>query len=168
MLSYGLEPIGKKPLCRRLKPVTTGLPYLRRRRLWLAVLVLPALVFRAVVPFGFMPVVEGGGVTIGFCPGEGTLPPGIAAAHHSHAQPLHHHAAATPGGAAGDPADPGPATHDAPCLFAASAAPAFAPAFLALAVPVVRLARIERSAATEVFPPSILRAQSSRGPPHLV
>ena len=166
MRSYGLEPIGKKWLCRRLKPVTTGLPYLRRRRLWLAVLVLPALVFRAAVPFGFMPVVEGGGVTIGFCPGEGTLPPGIAAAHHSHAQHLHHHAAPATGGAGGDPADP--ATHHAPCLFAASAAPAFAPAMLALAVPVTRPARIERSAATEVFPASILRAQSSRGPPHLV
>ena len=42
-------------------------------------LVLPALLFRAFIPLGFMPVVaESGGLTIGFCPGEAALPPGVA------------------------------------------------------------------------------------------
>src|SRR5882762_11864819 len=53
---------------------------LRKHRTWLAVLLLPALLFRAFIPVGFMPVVESGGLTIGFCPGEAALPPGVAAA----------------------------------------------------------------------------------------
>jgi len=124
------------------------------------VLLLPLLLIRALIPFGFMPVVAGGGLTIGFCPGEADLPPGIATAHQSAAQHLdhlagHHH----PGG-------PG-AVHHAPCLFAASAAPAVAPALLAVVPVDPQRARPQQSVAAPVFLPTILRAQSSRGPPTL-
>ncbi|HEY0768438.1 MAG TPA: hypothetical protein VGD47_10820 [Steroidobacteraceae bacterium] len=137
--------------------MSTGLPYLRARRRRLAWLLLPALLLRALIPFGFMPVVAGGGMAIGFCPGEAALPPGIAAAHQFQA----HHS----GGA--DPGAPGTTAHNAPCLFAASAAAAFAPAVLGHAVSAAGVAPHDKPAATTVFLPTILRAQSPRGPPLL-
>jgi hypothetical protein len=78
--------------------VSAGLPYLRRRRRRFAGL----LPLRAFIPFGFMPVVEGGGMTIGICPGEALPPPGIAAAHPFHAQHLSRHEAASLQAAAGN------------------------------------------------------------------
>jgi|SRR5580704_11903274 hypothetical protein len=145
--------------------MSAGLPYLRSRGRRLVALLLPLLVVRALIPFGFMPVVAGGGMTIGFCPGEADLPPGIAAAHQSAAQHLDHHHAGHH--SPGHPGDPGGAAHHAPCLFAASAAPAFAPALLALAVDDSHRIRPVQWVATRVFLPTILRAQSSRGPPLL-
>ncbi|HEX4657872.1 MAG TPA: hypothetical protein VH307_10835 [Streptosporangiaceae bacterium] len=47
----------------------------RQRRVLLALLVLPVLVLRALVPVGFMPVSDRGGFHIDFCPGE-AQPPG--------------------------------------------------------------------------------------------
>jgi len=79
------------------------------------------LVLRALT-FGFMPVVEGSGMTIGICPGEATLSPGIAAAHHL----LPDHLAHLRAHHCGDPADAGSGAHHAPRLFAASAAAAVA------------------------------------------
>jgi hypothetical protein len=139
--------------------MSAGLPYLRSRRRLLALL-LPALVLRALIPFGFMPVVAGGGMTIGFCPGE-VQPPGIAAAHQISAhQDLHagHHL-----GHGGDPGSSG--AHHAPCLFAASASPAFSPAVLALAPSDAHRAQPVEALAARVFLPTILRTQSPRGPP---
>jgi hypothetical protein len=138
-----------------------GLPYLRSRgRRWTALL-LPVLVLRALIPFGFMPVVAGGGMTIGLCPGEARLPPGIAAAHHL-AEHSGHALAAHGGGHAGEL---GGAAHHAPCLFAASATPAIAPAIVALAPHDGREAQAPPAAAAHFFLPTILRAQSPRGPP---
>ena len=141
--------------------MSAGLPYLRSRgRRW-TTLLLPALLLRALIPFGFMPMVAGGGLTIGLCPGEAPLPPGIAAAHHAE-QHAGHSAAEHGGGHAGDF---GGGAHHAPCLFAASAAPAVAPDSVAVAPLDGLEARALPGAATHLFPPTILRAQSPRGPP---
>jgi hypothetical protein len=141
--------------------MSAGLPYLRSRgRRW-TTLLLPALLLRALIPFGFMPVVAGGGMTIGLCPGEALLPPGIAAAHHAdqHAG----HSAAEHG--AGHAGDLGGGAHHAPCLFAASATLAAAPDSVAVAAHAGLEARALPSLAAPLFPPTILRAQSPRGPP---
>ena len=128
--------------------VTTGLSYLRTRRR-LALLVLPALLLRALIPLGFMPVAAGGGLAIGLCPGEGPMPSGVA----GHAQ----HAGEGAGGR--------DATHHAPCLFA-SGATATSASLPAAALPATAGATVsgERTA-IRVFVPAILRTQSSRGPP---
>ena len=136
-----------------------GIPqwFSTRRRQWLlAALVLPVLVLRALIPIGYMPVSDRGGFRIDFCPGE-AQPPGVLAAlrlaHH------HHH-----GGA--DHGTPAPESH-APCLFALSASPAFAPAVaIAAIIPPAATAPAE-SPALRVFVPAIVRAQSPRGPPQI-
>jgi len=138
-----------------------ALPWLRRRRSALALLAVPALLLRAFLPFGFMPVAATEG-WIGFCPGAGPLPPALganAATHHHHG----HHSLDT--GAGGAPADP-PTAHHAPCLFAAGSLPAFNPPVLGFVpspsaagthlpeaqIPSLAVARMER-------------AQSPRAPP---
>jgi hypothetical protein len=128
--------------------VTTGLSYLRTRRR-LALLVLPALLLRALIPLGFMPVAAGGALAIGFCPGEGPMPSGLA----GHA----HHAGEAAGGR--------DALHHGPCLFASGATATFAsvPAAALPATPGVT-APGQRTA-LRVFVPAILRTQFSRAPP---
>lgn len=137
----------------------------QRRQILLALLVLPVLVLRALVPVGFMPVVaSGGSLSLEFCPGQGTLPPGIEAGA-LHAGHLAHHHAHHSGD---DPSRPSDA-HHAPCLFALSASPAFAPAGPALAPPppaAIALTADDSSSRASV--PAIVRAQTSRGPPFLV
>ncbi|MGH8136726.1 MAG: hypothetical protein ACREVV_00840 [Steroidobacteraceae bacterium] len=109
---------------------------LRKRRNWLALLVLPALLFRAAIPVGFMPMVSaGGGVSIEFCPGQSGQAPSNTGQHH------------------------------APCLFAASAGGAPAPAALELTAPAADAVRVDRSDNDNVFLPTIVRTQTSRGPP---
>jgi len=119
---------------------------------------------RALIPAGFMPVAGAHGLEIGFCPDAAALPPGLAAAADPHAHRHHHHHHDTAGGTHGS--DPSTAMHQAPCLFAASAMLAGAPA--AAFVPAQALpGRGPRAAepGSRVFVPSILRAQSARGPP---
>ena len=136
-----------------------GLPqwFSTRRRQWLlAGLVLPVLVLRALIPVGYMPVSDRGGIHIDFCPGE-AQPPGVLTAQ----SPAHHH---HHGGA--DHGAPAPESH-APCLFALSASPAFAPAVaVAAVIPPAATAPAE-SPAHRVYVPAIVRAQSPRGPPQL-
>jgi hypothetical protein len=131
----------------------------RRRRVLLALLVLPVLVLRALVPVGFMPVSDRGGLHIDFCPGE-AQPPGALALQSLAHQPLahhHHH-----GGA--DHGTPAPASH-APCLFALSASPAFAPAVASAAVIPPAATLPAESPTRRAFVPAIVRAQTPRGPP---
>lgn len=136
----------------------------RRSQILLALLVLPVLVARALIPFGFMPVVlSDGSLSIEFCPGQGTLPPGIDAGA-LHAGHLAHHHAHHSGG---DPSRPSDA-HHAPCLFALSASPAFAPAVPALAPPPPAAIALAADSSSRVSVPAIVRAQTSRGPPFLV
>lgn len=142
--------------------VTEGIPYLRKRRRWIAWLVLPVLVLRALIPFGFMPVASDGTLSIEFCPGEGTLPPGITAVALGSGHHAHHHAH-HPGS---DPAAPD-GTHHAPCLFALSASPAFAPAVALPALDAPPATAFVAASSSRVFLPAILRAQSPRGPPFL-
>jgi hypothetical protein len=120
---------------------------LRRRRRRLTAVLLPALLLRSLIPFGFMPIASHGGLSIGLCPGEGAMPAAGAAAHSQHA---HHHSG----------------THPPQCLFAASTAPAFAPAVLAPPAPLADAApRTAPDDACTVNLPSIRRAQSPRAPP---
>jgi hypothetical protein len=137
--------------------VSTGLSCQRRRRR-LALLVLPALLLRALIPAGFMPLAGAGGLYLGFCPGAGPLPPGLSASatHASHLGHEHH------GGHGSGPVDP---SHQHPaCLFSAGAAATFAAAPVVAPSVVASLApRADFSAG--IFLPAILRSQSSRGPP---
>src|SRR5947199_10197758 len=87
--------------------MSAGLPYLRGRRRRFATLLLPALLLRALIPFGFMPLAGANGLTIGFCPGAGALPAGLAAANVKlldAAQPAHlrHNDAGVPHGGSDD------------------------------------------------------------------
>jgi len=149
--------------------MSAGLPYLRGRRRRFAALLLPALLLRALIPFGFMPLIGASGLTLGFCPGEGALPAGLAAANvellrAAHSGQLHHDHA--PGGAPhGGSGAPGGSSHEAPCPFAASGKPAFAPAILTLETAASAAAPPEAHATAPVFLPTVLRAQSPRGPP---
>jgi hypothetical protein len=113
---------------------------------------LPLLVLRLLIPVGFMPMADAGGLSIALCPGDGPLPPALM-----HLQHLHH------GGHHGD--GTGGGAHHAPCLFAASAGAALAPSFVALAATAAPAAlRAEPRTATR-SPPSICRAQCPRAPP---
>jgi hypothetical protein len=127
--------------------MSTCLPFVRRRGRRLTAVLLPALLLRSLIPFGFMPLADHGGLSIGLCPGEGAMPAAIAAGQSQH---VHHHSG----------------SHPPPCLFAASTAPAFAPAVLA---PPMLLADAATCAAPDeacaVNLPSIRRAQSPRAPP---
>jgi hypothetical protein len=131
----------------------------RAGRYWL-LLAAPALVLRALVPPGFMPVAAEQGFALEFCPGAAALPAGAAlASAHAH----HHHGHG--GGPAGDPSSP---AHHAPCVFAASALLGPVPAGAAVPVmdvPERVVARLDPGA--QLHLPSIVRAQSPRGPPEL-
>jgi hypothetical protein len=151
--------------------MSAGLTYLRGRRRRFATLLLPALLLRALIPFGFMPLAGVGGLTIGFCPGEGALPAALAAANvkllHT-AQPGHlHHDHAFGGAPHGGSGEPGGSSHEAPCPFAASGKPAFAPAILTLETGASTAGPHEADATPTVFLPTVFRAQSPRGPPQI-
>ncbi len=116
-------------------------------------LALPALLLRALIPVGFMPVATADGLSIEFCPDAGPLP--AAADPHAH---HHHH---TEGGP-----DPSSASHHAPCPFAASATLAAAPDAASVAAPhAFERAPGDADLRARAFVPSIVRAQSPRAPP---
>ncbi len=121
---------------------------LRRRPRALLAAVLPALLLRALIPFGFMPVGGQGGPSLELCPGVAAM----AGGGHGH----HHH----PGG------DPSGASH-ALCVFAASAAPALAPAPAAAPMAAAVAASAVQSDPVSLRLPSILRALAARAPPPL-
>jgi len=125
----------------------------RRRQLLLTLLVVPTLALRALIPIGFMPISDRDGIHIDFCPGEAQLPGVLAAAHLAH----HHHGGAEHG-------RPAPMRY-APCLFALSASPAFAPAVAAAALIPPAASALAEDPARRVFIPAIVRAQTPRGPP---
>ena len=133
------------------------LSQLRARRQSLAWLLLPALLLRALIPAGFMPVAGAGGPYLEFCPGAGELPPGVAAraAHASHHEHAHYG-----GDGRGVPGAP----HHQACVFSSVAAAAFA-AQPSDALPPPAPSALPERIAAPVFLPAILRAQSPRGPP---
>jgi hypothetical protein len=124
----------------------------------LALLVFAALLLRALIPAGFMPLAGPGGPHLGFCPAAGALPPGSgdSATPASHLVHLHH------GAGRGTPEAP----HHPACVFSAGAATVFAAVpTLAPVLPTLRAHRERR--VSRIVLPTILRAQSSRGPPIL-
>lgn len=126
-----------------------------RRRLLL--LVLPALLLRALIPVGFMPIAGPAGPTLGLCPGavqQGRAHAGHAAHGASH---THHH----------DGADTGSA-HHAPCLFSPGASAGLAALPVAGALDHSMLEAPSLNSSAPPFIPAILRTQSPRGPPHLI
>jgi len=137
--------------------VTGALSNPRTRGRRLAWLLLPALLLRAVIPIGFMPLAGADGAYLGFCPGAGSLPASAEqlATHASHFGHAHH--------SGGVPGTPGTQHHPA-CVFSAGAATEFASllsAALAASVSPPPAARVT----SLIVLPTILRAQSSRGPP---
>jgi predicted DNA repair protein MutK len=127
----------------------------RQRRLTL-LLVLPALLLRALIPTGFMPLAGAGGAYLGLCPGAVPANATIEVlGHHTHQHHTHDQ-----GGA--------PSTqHHAACIFslgATTASATAAPTESAIAPTIGPAA----NAGSLVLLPSILRAQSSRGPPPAV
>jgi hypothetical protein len=130
-----------------------------RRRRRLAVLLLPALLLRALIPAGFMPMAGAGGPHLGFCPGAGELPPGAAApaTHASHPGHAEHG-----GDGRGVPGTP----HHPACIFSPGAVTAFAEP-PADALPAPALTSLTAHIAEPIFLPTILRAQSPRGPPSI-
>jgi hypothetical protein len=137
-----------------------ALPWLRSRRSVLALLVVPAMLLRAFLPVGFMPVAATDG-WIGFCPGAAALPPALAANAATH----HHHDHRSKDAAGGPPEDPTPA-HHAPCLFAAGLLAAFSPSVLGLAAPPhARQIQLPAAQVSSAAVAAIERAQSPRAPP---
>jgi hypothetical protein len=130
-----------------------------RRNRRLALLILPALLLRALIPAGFMPFAGTGGAYLGFCPGAGDLPPQMSG-HASHAgHGTHEH---PDGGAPGAPS----MGHHPACVFSAGAGATLAATPTAvLESPLVTAPT--QSVASLTFLPAIQRAQSSRGPPLL-
>jgi hypothetical protein len=108
--------------------------------------ILPALLLRALLPFGFMPVAGSLGPALQLCPGAVVA----GGAHHHHG-----------GGGAPD------GTAHAVCVFAASAAPALAPIAAPPALQAADVRCAERPCVSFPRLPSILRAQCARAPPFL-
>jgi hypothetical protein len=127
----------------------TGRSCLRARRTRsraLLAAILPALLLRALIPNGFMPVAGSGGPAMQLCPGAAALA-GAPFGHHHHDR----------GGPAGG-------TAHALCVFAASAAPAVAPA-PPMPLPAANLGHVQQQGTSSLRLPSILRTQSARAPP---
>ena len=130
----------------------TGSHRHRQRRATIAALILPALLFRAAIPAGFMPMLDDDGrLGIMFCPGEVAVPQAgdLHAAHH------HHHPEA------GKPAS----TQHTLCPFALSASPAPLPIVSASIGDLPRPIYIAAPDTDRAFSPTIVRAQAARAPP---
>lgn len=146
-------------------------PLLSRRRV-LVPMVLGALLFRALIPAGFMPMAAADGrLMIMFCPGVSgaTLVATPGPDPHEH----HHHHEAAPESPEGKPSQSHAGHHSggtvgehATCVFAASATVAPAPA--ACAATVAAIAEPREQPCSDLIAgtvPSITRAQSARAPP---
>jgi len=118
----------------------------RRSRAWLAA-VLPALVLRALIPFGFMPVASDAGPAMELCPGVAAMAAGGQ----------HHHGSA-----------PATTAAHALCIFAAGAAPALVPVVLESTLTACCAATVPAARGCSLLLPSIQRAQGARAPPSLV
>jgi hypothetical protein len=131
--------------------VNSGLASFRSRLALIALALLPALIFRALIPAGFMPMRDPDGrLAIVFCPGA-SVPASHAGQDPVHAHHHHH------GGHATDAQDV--------CPFALSAGPA-----LAYAVPVHAALTARPDSAppanySSIHIAAIARSQSARAPP---
>jgi hypothetical protein len=126
------------------------------RRESIAKLLLTVLLVRALVPAGFMPVVDTtGALTFGFCPG--TIHAQLVADSDVHAH--HGHAPETP------TAPTEPYEQQPLCQFAASSSPSLPAVHSMVLVHLVARAPAARIEVATVARPSIIRAQSPRAPP---
>lgn len=116
------------------------------------------LALRALVPVGFMPVIDHTGIHIDFCPGE-AQPPGALHGVPGAGQVAHHHQHG-----AAEHGSRGSASHP-PCLFALSGSPAFVSLAPAVAPLPPAAAALVPELTSRLSVPAILRAQTPRGPP---
>ena len=122
----------------------------RGRREWIALLLLPALAFRLLVPAGFMPDfgADGSTLTLQMCHGDARSAAVLRLTT----------------GQTDEPAAPD-AAHDAPCVFAATTAAA-PPPVLSLDVSVRALPQAASPPRVDAsVPPTPHRPQSARAPP---
>jgi len=125
----------------------------RATREWVALLLLPALAFRLLVPEGFMPTFGDGAVlTMQMCHGDGKSSVIVRLTQDG-----------------GEAPDEDLARHDAPCVFAAAAT--VAPPAAGMAAPDFT-ARLEPRQSPRAVTPASVRSphppQSPRAPPSLV
>ena len=139
-----------------------------------AAVLLPALLYRALIPAGFMPVVDGSGrLTLEICPGEISTPLDLAATvahahlgHHRSAEAMES-SAAHQHGPAGTSDSSSTTEHPVPCPYALSATPGPTPTLAAMAAVAPDALHLRLDDAALVFSPTVLRAQSPRAPPTL-
>ncbi len=130
---------------------------LRSRATWFAWLVLPALMFRALVPAGFMPMRdEQGGLAIMFCPGVSDTSLAVRGG-----DPHAHHAHHT---ADGGHSDSGHAGHGL-CPYALSAGPALGWTSYSCALAAQRTDFHQPGDQPGIVIATIERAQRARAPP---
>jgi hypothetical protein len=130
----------------------------RSRRASIAILLLPALLYRAAIPAGFMPMVDDQGqLALVFCPGKVAvrdINDVHAAHHHSHHDNTTH---------SGDSFK-----QHVPCPFALSAGPSPLPDMLVVPSQPANPAHVAAEIPLKAFSPTIVRAQSARAPPALL
>lgn len=130
----------------------------RSRRAGIAIPLVLALLFRACIPAGFMPVLNGdAGLTYMLCPGSTSAEP----AHHHH-----DHAGSTeqPAPLGADPHREAARDHGL-CLFAAGAAVAPLPAGAEPSPNQIDDSPVFSRQEQTFFAPAIVRAQCARAPP---
>ena len=136
----------------------------RDLRRWLvAGLILPALLFRAAIPAGFMPVFDSQrGLILAICPGVAGIP-GYGPQSTAHA---HHHPHAGHGGPGKD-GDQAAGSHGGMCPFALSSGFALAGTFTADGAFAEATTHEAGEATATLAATRFERAQSARGPPRL-
>ena len=133
------------------RPITMKM----RAQLRVVLPLLMALLYRAAIPAGFMPMVDADGrLAIEFCPGVEGVP---SLAGHEH----HHHMDGHVGGRGGDK---GGGAHSV-CPFAASAGSAPLPNKVWPVAVAQAHSDLRASVPASISSPTILRSQQSRAPP---
>jgi len=124
-----------------------------RKRSWLSGLPLAAVLFRALIPVGFMPAVAAdGSLGMIFCPIAVSTGPGAAHEHH-------------PGHDGGSAGSAGTGHQQLACPFAASVGLAPLPDLVEPAAGPAEFLALTHGVSERQFVPTILRAQSPRAPP---
>jgi hypothetical protein len=130
----------------------------RWRRARIAFLLLPALLYRAAIPAGFMPMVdEQGQFALVFCPGE------VEVRDVNNVHAAHHHSHHDDSTRSGDRSK-----QHVPCPFALSSGPSPLPEVLVVPSSPANPAQVAAEIPSNVFSPTIVRAQSARAPPALL
>ena len=106
---------------------------------WIAGLLLPAILFRGLIPVGFMPALDGdGAMSVHFCDGMANGP-------------------------ADDPAKPG--HEQRKCPYSATSSPVPPPAFVAMSLEACEIQPVLIDSSGRNAVPTIVRLQTPRAPP---